>query len=125
MKSPLLLLHCLAIVLLAAPLMAEDAAKPKAKAETFSGKVEDFKGTVASKALDAKDGIAAVMKITRGDKVEWVNLWTTGEAAKKLDDIAAQRGEVTVTGILSAEGIKVSKVGDDLKLPPAGKKKKK
>ena len=115
-------LMCFA-TLLAGAISAEDA--PKAKVETFSGKEEDFKGTVATKALDAKAGIVAIIKVTKDNQVEWVNLWASGDNAKKLDDLATKRGEVTVTGIRGADGIHVSKIGDDVKMPPSGKKKKK
>jgi hypothetical protein len=82
-------------------------------------------GQLAAKPLDAKEGVAALMKVTKGDKVEWVNLLATGNNAKILDDWAVKRGSITVYGTLTAEGIKVSKVDESSEQGPVEKKKKK
>ena len=71
--------------------------------------------------------MVALMEITTGDKgekVEWVDLWATGDAATKLDDLASKHAKVTVTGLRTADGIKVTAVGDDAKIPAAKGKKK-
>lgn len=124
-QPPYVLAACLAFAL-CTPLMAADEPAVPVKTATPEAKEQDFKGEVAGKGLAAKPGVAAIMKIPKGEKeVEWVDLLADGEVAKKLDEIADKHAEVTITGLRSAAGITVSKVGDDIKLPPEKKKKKK
>jgi len=102
------------------------AAEEKAENSKEASSEQTWSGQLAAKPLDAKEGVAATMKVTKGDKVEWVNLLATGDNAKLLDDWAVKRGSITVYGTLTPEGIKVSKVdADSAKMPDDKKKKKK
>jgi len=109
---------------------AEDAVKsdsPKTSPSPTDSKSEQsYTGSLTNKGVSSKPGVVAVLKLTRDDKVEWVDVWAIGDPAKKLEDWAAQHAEVTVIGTLTPDGIKVTSVKDDIKLPPEkGKKKKK
>jgi hypothetical protein len=116
----------LAFALCSPLLAADEAAKTAAPEAASESKEQDFKGEVAGKGLAAKPGVAAIMKVPKGEKdVEWVDLLADGDLAKKLDEIGEKHAEVTVTGVRTPAGIKVTKVGDDLKMPPDKKKKKK
>ena len=98
---------------------------PPATAPAASGAAQNWNGSLTTKGLSAKDGVVALMSITTGDKVEWVDLKATGDAAKKLDDLATQHAKVTVTGTRTADSITVTQVGDDAVIPKAKGKKKK
>ena len=112
---------------------ADDMEKPAAPpAVAIAPKADDaaksWNGSLTIKGLGSKEGVVALMEITAGDKgekVEWVDLWATGEAAKKLDDLASKHAKVTITGTRTADGIQVTAVGDDAKIPAAKGKKKK
>jgi hypothetical protein len=117
----------LVAALLTTPLFvgaAEEKPEKPAAGKDQSGE-QTWSGQLAAKALDAKENVAAMMKVTRGDKVEWVNLLATGNDAKILDEWAVKRGSITVYGTLTAEGIKVSKVDESSAQGPVEKKKKK
>ena len=106
----------------------DKSAKPAAPAaadstSTSSSSGDAFTGQLAAKGLDAKEGVAALMKISKGDKVEWVSLLATGNDAKVLDDWAVKRGSITVHGTLTPDGIKVTKVDADSAQDPVEKKK--
>jgi hypothetical protein len=74
-------------------------------------KVESWSGKLAAKAADAKEGVVAVLNVKAGDKVVSVNLWATGEEAKKLTELAAKGAEVTVSGTkVDDTNVKVAKV---------------
>lgn len=100
-------------------------AGPATPGATPAAAGQSWNGSLTMKPLSSKDGVVALMEITTGDKVEWVDLRATGDAAKKLDDLASQHARVTVTGTRNADGITVISVGDDAKIPPSKKKKKK
>ena len=106
-----------------APAPAPDATVTPPAAATPAK--QSWNGSLTLKPLSAKEGVVALMEITTGDKVEWVELRATGDAAKKLDDLATQHAKVTVTGTRTTEGITVTEVGDDAKIPASKKKKKK
>jgi plastocyanin len=114
------------LILSIACLSAVQAAEEKpAKAAADASGEQTWTGQLAAKGMDAKENVAAIMKVTKGDKVEWVNLLATGDNAKVLDEWAVKRGSITVFGTLTDEGIKVSKVDADSAKGPVEKKKKK
>ena len=110
---------------------ADDPPAPKAvaaAAENAAPKEQDFKGELGGKGLAAKPGVVAIMKVPKADKadaVEWVDLYAEGELATKLEDLGDKHAELTITGVRTADGIKVSKAGDDVKIPTPKKGKKK
>ena len=87
------------------------------------------KANSPASGLDAKKvRVVAIMKVPKSgqpDAVEWVDLYADGDLAAKLEDLGDKHAELTVTGTRTADGIKVTKVGDDVKLPSPKKGKKK
>ena len=108
-----------------APAATPPPSAPAPAAPVAPGAAQSWNGSLTTKGLSAKDGVVALMEITTGDKVEWVDLKATGDAAKKLDDLATQHAKVTVTGTRAPDAITVTQVGDDAVIPKAKGKKKK
>jgi hypothetical protein len=82
-----------------------------AKAGAAEDKVETWTGTLAEKAKDAKEGVAAALKVKDGDKEVSVNLWAEGAVAKDLKEMAAKGAKAKVTGTkVDATDVKVTKV---------------
>ncbi|HYF51353.1 MAG TPA: hypothetical protein VEJ63_18205 [Planctomycetota bacterium] len=94
MKSFKFALPLMLALVVSAYIQAED--KPAAKEESWTGKLVE-------KAKDGKE--TAGLKV--GDKT--VALWAEGDVAKNLTEWAAKGAEVTVTGVMTDAGVKVSK----------------
>jgi hypothetical protein len=78
---------------------------------TADEQVESWTGTLAAKPADAKEGVVAVLKVKAGDKEVSVNLWATGEEAKKLTDWAAKGAQAKISGTkVDDANVKVTKV---------------
>src|SRR5262245_35053345 len=97
--AALLLLFISLLPNLAVAAEDDEAPPPPAKTPAKAGGKNDKEGMwfgkLAPRDLDAVAGVIARFELLKGDKVEWIDVYATGENAKKIEEYAAKHGSVT------------------------------
>lgn len=88
-----------------------------ASAQAEEGKSGSWKGTLAPREADAKEGVVAVLTLNSKNKDEGkkLNLWADGEIAKKIGDLVAKSSYAEVKGTETADGVKVTSIKEKTK----------
>ena len=95
----------------------KEMAADKDKKDAGTGKQETFTGPLTVKPKDSgKDVVCALISKRKGEKEAILKLEATGDLAKEIDEIRKKGIGVKVTGVLSDDTIKVSKVEEYVKM---------